>query len=166
MPDWYSSDPPEQKLWVFTANSSWQTAREPATLITGCNSWLPSAGELLCVTIFYHQDLYPGKFHGIWFPALQSAVTELLVLVRFGGLMVTLVLQNNTVITKNSRANLRHKNLPSMLFGFTLKRTNPNHHPNSFQTNTACPNKNLIIFKLILKKNPTYPHIHLEVQDM
>lgn len=35
-------------------------------------------------------------------------VTELLVPVRFGGLMVMLELQNNTVVTKSNRVNLRH----------------------------------------------------------
>lgn len=69
MPDWYSSDPPEQNLEVFSASSSWQAA----ILITVWNSWLPSAGEqLLCVLVFYPQDSYPGKFNGIGFPALHS----------------------------------------------------------------------------------------------
>lgn len=102
------SDPSELKLQVFFANSGWQTARAAATLITRCNSWLPSADEkLVCVSIFYPQDPYPGKFHGIRFPALHSAVSELLVPARFWGLMVT-ELQNNTVETKADRVNLRH----------------------------------------------------------
>lgn len=102
------SDPPELKLQVFFANSGWQTARAAATLITRCNSWLPSADEkLVFVSIFYPQDSYPGKFHGIRFPALHSAVSELLVPARFWGLMVT-ELQNNTVETKADRVNLRH----------------------------------------------------------
>lgn len=74
MPHWYSSDPPEQKLEVFSASSSWKIARAAAALITVCNSCLPSAGEqLLCVSVFYPQGSYPGKLHGIRSPALHSS---------------------------------------------------------------------------------------------
>lgn len=75
--------------------------------------------------------------------------------------MVTLELQNNTMVTKSKSKPQTLDLVFNKLFGFALKQTNPNHHPNSSQTNTAYPNKNLIIFKLILKKGFPCTHMYI-----